>query len=152
MAQKSTQQYLVIKMKKMKNTIKIFAVLLFIINSSCKAQQMVQVPNDVYKLKTNEQQFINKPLKDLLKEIKPEIKLVMGTVDYPSYFSFRFISREELNKKPSGSTIGLYIYVKEPLDWHFDQRPKGKEYQWTKEDVEKYGNLTVIRIKVVGKE
>ena len=137
----------------MKNTIKIIAVILFLINTSCKAQQMVQTPADAYKLKTNEQSFINKPLKDLLKEIKPEIKLVLGTVDYPSYFAFRFISREELNKKPSdGSTIGLYVYVKEPLDWHFDQRPKGSEYQWTKEDVEKYGNLTVIRIKVIGKE
>lgn len=136
----------------MKNTFKIFAFLFLLINSSCNAQQMVQTPTETYKLKTNEQQFINKPLKNLLKEIKPEIKLVLGTVDYPSYFSFRFISREEMNSKPSdGNTVGLYVYVKEPLDWDFDKRPKGKEYQWTKEDVEKYSNLTVIRIKVVGK-
>lgn len=104
----------------MKNTIKIALALLLLINISCKAQQMVLTPLDAYKLKTHEQQFVNKPLKDLLKEIKPEIKLVLGTVDYPSYFVFRFISREELNKKPSGgNTIALYIYVKEPLDWHF---------------------------------
>lgn len=74
----------------MNYTLKIFAILLFIINTSCKAQQMVQTPAETYKLKVNEQQFINKPLKNLLKEIKPEIKLVTGTVDYPSFFFFLF--------------------------------------------------------------
>jgi len=135
----------------MKNTIKLFAILIFITTTSCKAQQMVQVPNDAYKLKTNEQQFINKPLKNLLKEIKPEIKFVLGTVDYPSYFSFRFITREELNRKDGGA-LALYVYVKEPLDWKFDERPKDMAYQWTKDDLEKYGGLTVIRIKVIGKD
>lgn len=137
----------------MKNTIKLLALILFFINSSCQAQQLVQVPNDAYKLKTNEQNFINKPLKDLLKEIKPEIKFVLGTPDSPSYITFRFISREELIKKPSNSgTLGIHVYIKEPLDWNFDKRPKGKEYEWSKEDLEKYGNLTVTRIKVIGKD
>lgn len=136
----------------MNYTLKIFAILLFIINTSCKAQQMVQTPAETYKLKVNEQQFINKPLKNLLKEIKPEIKLVTGTVDYPSFFSFYFISREELTKNPDGSTMRLYVYVKEPLDWNFDKRPKDQSYNWTKEDVEKYGGLTVERIKVSGKK
>ncbi|MFH7015612.1 hypothetical protein [Flavobacterium sp. FlaQc-47] len=136
----------------MKNTIKLLAFLSFII-SSCHAQQLVQVPNDAYKLKANEQNFINKPLKDLMKEIKPEVKFVLGTVDSPSYFTFRFKSREELNKEATNpSAIGLHVYVKEPLNWHFDQRSKGNEYQWTKEDLEKYGNLTIIRIKVTGKD
>jgi hypothetical protein len=119
-------------------------------NYGCKAQQMVQTPNDMYLLKTNEQKFINKPIKDLLKEIKPEIKTVLGTVDNPSYFAFKFISVEELNHKVIGrKLISFYVYVKEPLDWDFNKRTKGKEYLWTKEDLEKYGNLTVIRIKVV---
>lgn len=116
---------------------------------------MVQVPMDAYKLKTNEHQFINKPLKDLLKEIKPEIKFVSVTVDYPPFFSFRFISLEEIMKKSINDNtfgIGLYVYVKEPLDWNFDKRPKDRAYKWTKEDLEKYGNLTVERIKVIGKE
>ncbi|MBS7229397.1 hypothetical protein KHA90_00025 [Flavobacterium psychroterrae] len=135
----------------MKNTIKIFLIV-FLIHTFCKAQQMVQTPIDIYKLKANEQQFLNKPLKDVLKEIKPEIKLVTGTRDYPSYFCFRFISREQLLKTPlDGTTIGLYVYVEGLLDWYFDQRPKDKGYEWTNEDVEKYGNLTVIRIKAFGK-
>lgn len=65
-------------------------------------------------------------IKNLLKEIKPEIKLVMGTVEYPSYFIFRFIPVEEFN---NGTEIGknhisLCVYVKEPLDWNFDKRPE----------------------------
>ncbi|TEB45256.1 hypothetical protein D0809_08815 [Flavobacterium circumlabens] len=138
----------------MESTIKILAIL-FVINSNCKAQQMLQVPMDAYKLKTNEQQFINKPLRNLLKEIKPEIKFVSGTVDYPPFFSFRFISREEIMKKSINDNtfgIGLYVYVKEPLDWDFDKRPKDTASKWTKEDLEKYGNLTLERIKVIGKE
>jgi len=137
----------------MKNILKILAILFLLINYSCKAQQMVQTPNDAHKLKTNEQQFINKPLKDLLKEIKPEIKTAYGTLGDPSYFSFRFIDSEEIKRRPiENNSLGLYIYVKEPIDWDFTKRPTGKEYFWTKEDVEKYGNLTVIRIKVIGKD
>ncbi|MCC4920565.1 hypothetical protein [Flavobacterium chungbukense] len=137
----------------MKNTIRIIALFVLLTSTGCKAQQLVQTPADAHKIKTNEQQFLNKPLKDLLKEIKPEIKLVTGNPEYPSYFSFRFISREELRKKTdSENTLGLFVYVKEPLDWNFDKRPKGKEYEWSKEDLQKYGNLTVTRIKVIGKE
>ncbi|WP_433778335.1 hypothetical protein [Flavobacterium anhuiense] len=137
----------------MKNTVKIIAALALFLSIGCKAQQMVQVPADVSKLKANEQQFINRPLKNLLKEIKPEIKFVLGTVDSPSYFSFRFLSREELsNASVKPAAPWLHVYVKEPLDWSFEKRPKGKEYEWTKEDALKYGSLTVIRIKITGKE
>lgn len=136
----------------MKNIIKSIPVLLLllIVNTSCKAQ-MVQIPADVYKLKENEQQFINKPLKDLLKEIKPEIKLVNAEINQQSYFSFYFISRDELMKKSTETIpLGFYVYIKEPLDWDFDKRPKESQYKWTKEDLEKYGNLTVTRIKIRG--
>ena len=134
----------------MKKIIKTGAILFLLINSSCKAQQMVQTTKDMKLLKVNEQQFLNKPLKKLLKEVKPEIKTAFGTVDTPSYFTFKFFSPQEINTKVIGRKhISFYVYVKEPIDWIFDKRPKGKEYQWTKEDVEKYGNLTVIRIKVI---
>jgi hypothetical protein len=137
----------------MKNIFKTLAVLFLLVHSSCKAQQMVQTPNDAHKLKINEQQFLNKPLKHLLTEIKPEIKTASGTLDFPSYFSFRFIDSEEIKRRPlENNSLGLYVYVKEPIEWDFDKRAKGKEFLWTKEDVEKYGNLTVIRIRVIGKD
>ncbi|RUT69585.1 hypothetical protein D0817_15545 [Flavobacterium cupreum] len=133
----------------MESTIKILAIL-FVINSNCKAQQMIQTHDDIYKLKANEQQFINKPLKNVLKEIKPEIKMAFAIVDYPSFFAFKFFTATEINRRVIGRKHNsIYIYVEEPIDWNFDTRIKGKEYQWTKEDLEKYGNLTITRIKVV---
>ena len=62
----------------MKNTLKIIAILFLLMNYSCKAQQLVQTTKDVYQLKMNNQQFINKPLRELLKEIKPQIKAAWG--------------------------------------------------------------------------
>jgi hypothetical protein len=47
---------------------------------------MVQTTADLYKLKTNEQQFVDKPLKFLLNQIKPEIKTADATRNYPDYF------------------------------------------------------------------
>ena len=138
----------------MKNIIKIIPALLLLLiaNTSCKAQQLVQTPNDVKKLKDNEQKFINKPLKNLLKEIKPEIKLFRAEIDQHSYFSFYFISHTEALKLPMDSiALGFYAYIKEPIEWDFDKRPKETQYVWTKEDLEEYGNLTVTRIKTRGK-
>ncbi|MBE8723369.1 hypothetical protein [Flavobacterium hungaricum] len=132
----------------MKYTFFIFSLILFTIN--CKAQQMVQTPDDAMKLKINEQQFLHKPMDSLLKQIKPELKFVMGTRDYPSYFSFRFITVEELRRSEKGRKIvSLYVYVKELIDWNFEKRPKKQEYVWTKEDAAKYGGLDVIKIKVI---
>ncbi|MDX6190500.1 hypothetical protein SGQ83_14150 [Flavobacterium sp. Fl-318] len=138
----------------MKFTLKIIPILLLFMNVACNAQQIVQLPKDAYKLKTNEQQFLNKPLKNLLKEIKPEIKTAWATLGEQSYFSFYFTDPEAFKNGSiiEKNNIGLFIYVKEPIDWVFEKRSKDKELFWTKEDAEKYGNLTVIRIKVIGKD
>ncbi|MDR7208165.1 hypothetical protein [Flavobacterium piscis] len=135
----------------MKNTLKFFALLFILLNNSCKAQKMVQTTKDAYKLKTNEQQFINKPLNDLLKELKPEIKTGYASNDNPYYFIFRFTTHEQQKKKEGSweDRVSLYVYVKDPIDWQLEKRPNGKEMVWTKEDAEKYGNLIVIRIKVI---
>jgi hypothetical protein len=133
-----------------KNILKTFVTFLFFINSSCQAQQMVQTTKDIYKLKENEQQFINKPLKNLLKEIKPEIKTATGITDNPFFFSFKFRTLEQQNSNMGDydDKVALYVYVKELFDWNYEKRPKGNELKWTKEELEKYGNLTVIKIKV----
>lgn len=135
----------------MKKIFKSFAIILFLIVYGCQAQQMVQTPSDAYKLKQNQQQFINKTLKEVLKEIKPEIRTAFGNNEEGHYFfSFFFLSPEESKHKIVGRKYSnIYVYVKEPIDWNFDKRPKGKEYNWTDEDVEKYGNLIVTRIKVI---
>jgi hypothetical protein len=135
----------------MKNTMKIIAIIFLLINNSCKAQ-MVQTTKDVYLLKTNEQQFINKQLKNILNELKPQIKIAGATNEEGfQYFSFKFRTKEQLNKNEGSyeDRVSLYVYVKEPIDWQYEKRPKGNELLWTKEDATKYGNLTVVRIKVI---
>lgn len=134
----------------MKNSLKLLAILTLWINLSCKGQQMVQTTKDVNKLKINEQQFINKPLKYLLKELKPQIKSANAINDNPYFFNFRFRTPEQQikNEGSQEDRVSLYVYVKEPIDWVWEQRPKGNELIWTKEDAEKYGNLIVVRIKV----
>jgi len=138
----------------MKNTLKIIAILFLLLNFSCKAQQLIQTTKDVHQLKMNNQQFINRPLKELLKELKPQIKAAWGNNEGGNqFFSFKFIDQDEIKRKSiKDNSVGLYVYVKENLDWDFDKRVKGKEYLWTKEDITKYGNLTVIRIKVIGED
>ena len=135
----------------MKNILKFFAFLLILTNSSCKPQ-MVQTTKEAYLLKENEQQLIDKPLNDLLKEVKPEIKTGYATNEEGlQYFSFKFRTPEQW-KKDEGSwddRVSIYVYVKDPIDWQYEKRSIGKETVWTKEDAEKYGNLIVTRIKVI---
>ncbi len=134
----------------MKHTLNTLFILFLFVTYSCKAQQMVQVPEDAMSLKKNEQQFLNKPLKNLLNQIKPEIKTGSLANDFPSYFYFKFTTPVENYKTNIGQrVISLVVYVKEEsIDWDSDKRFKTK-YLWTTEDSEKYGNLTVIRIKVI---
>lgn len=134
-------QYILIKiatnlnLKIMKNTLKIIAIVFLLMNYSCKAQQLVQTTKDVCQLKINNQQFINKPLRELLKEIKPQIKAAWGNNEGGNqFFSFKFIDQDEIKRRSiKDNSVGLYVYVKESLDWDFDKRVRGKEYLWTKE-------------------
>lgn len=133
---------------------KIFAksitIILCLLNTNSFAQQLVQNINDISRLKDNEATFINKPLKDLLKEIKPEIKIAFPSNDPPS-FDFRFLTADQLRKN-EGTTVenvALFVDVKDFVDWNWENRPKGKEPNWTKDDAEKYGNLIIVGIEIV---
>ncbi|MFH7016860.1 hypothetical protein [Flavobacterium sp. FlaQc-47] len=114
------------------------------------SQQLVQNINDIYRLKEYEAIFVNKPLKDLIKEIKPEIKIAFPNNQNPS-FDFRFVTHEQLRKDEGtiAENVSLFVGVNDFIDWNWETRPKGKEPVWTKEDAEKYGNLIVTRINIV---
>jgi hypothetical protein len=137
----------------MKKLLKIVVTLMLMINYSCAAQQLVQTTADVQKLKTNEQQFINKPLKLLLKEIKPEIKTAWVTKEEGySYFSFRFrtISEQDKNIGSRDDKVALYVYVNsQVVDLDFEKRVKKQDNILTKIFIQKYENLIVQRIKVI---
>lgn len=131
----------------MKNISTIFTVLYLLLQNGTHAQQMVQNINDINVLKDNEQQLINQPLKNLLKELKPEIKIAFAYND-PPLFEFRFITSDQRRKK-EGNRLSLFVYVQDVIDWKWEERPKGKETIWAQEDAEKYGDLIVTRIGIV---
>ena len=130
-----------------KEIINVFHIVLLLYCWKVNSQQLVQKIGDVNRLKENEAVFINKPLKDLLKEIKPEIKVAFAYND-PPLFDFRFITSEQRRKK-EGNRVSLFIYVESVIDWRWDQRPIGKETVWSNVDAKKYGNLIVTHISIV---
>lgn len=137
----------------MKNMIKfltLFLIAFFL--SNCKGVPMVQTTKEIKELKINESKFVNKPLKYLLKEIEPEIKTGIGNNEAGHfYFYFKFITldRQLKNQGNYDDNVSLIVYVREQIDWEWEKRPKGKERDWTKEDAKKYGDLIVVRIKVI---
>ncbi|WP_343589349.1 hypothetical protein [Flavobacterium sp.] len=132
----------------MKTIIKLFII--FFVMRIGYSQQLVQNISNIHRLKDNEATFVNKPLKDLLKEIKPEIKIAFPNNENPS-FDFRFLTAEQLRKNEGTvvENVALFVDVKDFIDWNWEQRPKGRETNWTKEDAEKYGNMIVTRISIV---
>ena len=131
-------------------------ILLFLF-LSCHSQKLVKTEKDSYKIKENEKSFIGKPLKDLLKQITPKINMVVaesnnGIHTRGNYFRFNFVDIKQSNtlKINGKQPISIIVYVKEFFDWDFQKRLKGKESIWTKEDEEKYGNLTVTGFRVYG--
>ena len=135
----------------------LISFLILISSSSCFSQHLVKTIDDAQKIKANENQFINKPLKELLKEIKPQIKRVTAT---PSkniqssvgYFIFNFVDSKQKDslRLKSKIPVTLVVYVKENFNWDFHKRSKGKETVWTPEDANKYGNLTMVGFRVYG--
>lgn len=138
----------------MKNIFLISTVIFLLLHNNSHAQQMVQTISDTYRLEVNKDEFINKPLKDLLKEIKPEIKTAhVFNNENSSLLLLRFTTIEQQRKKEGSITdrVSLLIYVKQSILWNWAARPKGKELDWTKDDAYKYGNLIISNIEVVTK-
>jgi hypothetical protein len=76
----------------MKKIIQFLILLLATMLYNCKGLPMVQSTKEMKELKINESKFVDKPLKYLLKEVEPEIKLGVGNnEDGYFFFSFKFI-------------------------------------------------------------
>jgi hypothetical protein len=123
----------------------------------CPAQQMVQLPKDILTVCQKDDQFIGKPLKVLFNEIKPRIILVLfeeGGDERTSHFTFFFTTKEVFNKYRQQNQFPLRITIvfKEPFKWTWEGRNRSKDHylDWTKEDEEKYGHLTITSIWVGG--
>jgi hypothetical protein len=138
--------------------LKIITILILVFSfSGCFSQHLMKTVNDARNIKENQSQFINKPLKDLLKEIKPQIKCVTASPSINiysnvGYFIFNFIDYKQKEKLESHDQIPvtIVVYVKENFDWDFKKRPKGKEMVWTEDDAKKYENLTIVGFRIYG--
>lgn len=132
-----------------------FIVSLFLLcSASCDAQLMHDL-HDIQKIKDNENLFIGKPLKTLLHEIGPRIKMVNALSNrpdgMPSVIFFKFITRNEYIKKTEKKTHATVIaYIKENFDWDKLRNSENKPgYDWTKTDEKIFGNFTVVGIGVL---
>ena len=137
----------------MKPLSKIFTLLFLPGVIFCQAQKMVQKTSDAQNLERNKNQFIGKPLKDLLKEIKPKIETALGspgTNERPGFFNFYFAPKEEYDKYRAQDKFPLTIkvYIKESFEWDRKDKTNDTWLNWTKEDEEKYGDLIIADIKV----
>ena len=142
----------------MKRLINIF-VLTLILTTSCNGQQIMKTlsVNDAKKLKINKERFINKPLKELLLEIHPKIKMVTARSsggEGAGRFSFRFVDLNQDHKigEKGKTSLRITVYIKEAFVWDNKKSLDGKKLGWDKEDEKTYGNLTVIGIDVSGEE
>ena len=119
--------------------------------TSCFSQQLVKKQADARLIIEQKERFINKPLKDLLKEIKPEIKNAFGydAGDHgrPAYFRFKFVTKEQSDslRAKNLSPIVIYVYVKENIDWYGrTKRTKETGQTWTEDDFHNYKDFTEI--------
>jgi hypothetical protein len=133
--------------------------LITIFSFNCYSQQLMKTIDDAYKIKENQEQFINKPLKVLLKEIKPPIKRVTASPsnNFQSsvgYFVFKFVDAKQNDSLRSKNKIPvtIVVYVKEYFDWDYHKRTKNKETVWTSADMRKYENLTIVGFRVYGND
>jgi hypothetical protein len=127
--------------------------------TSGRSQQMVQTPGHLLILCQKDAQFIGRPLKDLFKEIKPPIRLVLaegGWAEVAPRFTFFFTSIQVYKnyRRQDQFPLRLTVYLKDPFKWEWEKRRGFKNQDhyldWMKEDEETYGNLIITAIRVTG--
>jgi hypothetical protein len=134
----------------------VFLFVLFATNRSY-AQKMVQTPRDLFLLCQNDGEFLGKTLKDLLDQIEPAVGMLFaegGWSEVAPMFSFYLMTRQQFDscRKLDNTPLRITIYTKEFFQWEFKSRQREGvlPWEWTKEDAERYGNLTVSFIRVSG--
>ena len=131
-----------------------FFLALFTMTLYSYSQPLIQTPRDAYKLK-NDSSFRGKPLKTLLKEIGPEIKMVfVGNVSWEeglAYLNFYFEDwldkSKERQRCTGGYPLRIRVMIKESFDW---KKPQEDKFKWTQTDAERLANLTIAYIRVSG--
>ena len=104
-----------------------------------------------------EDEFTGKPLKDLFKEIKPSIRLVLpegGGDCRPTFFIFYFTTKQVYDgyRRQGKFPLSLKVYLKGKFEWSYEGRNRTRDHymDWTSADEEKYGNLIIAAIRISG--
>ena len=140
-----------------KTGLALLLLIVLIAAGSCRAPQLMQTEFDGHLLKANESEYVGKPLKTLLKQIKPPIKMVSATGERghgePGYFVFLFhdVEAQAAWRKVDRLSPRLTVFVKESFDWNRDSISIQERMQWTQKDLKKYGNLTIHYFRFSGK-
>ena len=137
----------------------IFFCSFFLAITSCNTQRLVLKVNDTKKLETNKGDFIGKPLKNVLSEIKPKIKFVYGIPENTSaeaiggtYFTFYFVDKEDGKKRINVNDIPTQITIRFKLEKLNNRKPLPKEglTKWTEKETKEYGDMIIQNIYVSG--
>ena len=132
-----------------------FALSLVTIPSCLAQKKVMQTVSDAPKLVEQKSAFLDRPLKDLLKEIEPKIVTVFGEPNggiTGTYLSFYFINRKHYNEMSKRGEEPLAIRVQFYPEKNPKRRPIPKDgiTDWGEDDVQAYGDMKVARIRIVG--
>jgi hypothetical protein len=145
----------------MKQLFNIFLVAFLFAITSCNTQKLVLKVNDAKKLEANKDNFIGKPLKKVLSEIKPKIKYVYGIPENTSaeaiggtYFTFYFVDKEDGKKRINVNDIPTQITIRFKLEKLNTRKPVPKEglTKWTEKETKEYGDMFIQNIDVSGEK
>lgn len=123
---------------------------------TCSAQ-LIQNLSDMPVLEANKASYIDKPLSDLLADIRPEVKLFFtdagidsrgGTISFYFIDYSRFSMQYKNKKKPTRLLVTLEGYIIE----NDLQLPQETRFVWTPEDRLRNLNLIVKGLMVRGGE
>lgn len=143
----------------MKQLFNIFFAVFLLTNTSCNTQKFVTKINDAKKLETNKNNFIGKPLREALSEIKPKIKYIYGNPENRSteaiggtYFTIYFVSKEVGKKRITAKDTPTRITLQFQLERINNRRPLPKDglTKWTKNETKEYGDMIILDIRVSG--
>ncbi len=132
----------------------ILVLLFFVVCLYGHSQPLIQTPRDAYKLKSDSS-FWGKPLKILLKEIGPEIKMVSvrevswleGLAFLIFYFEDWLDKSKERQHCTGGYPLQIRVMIKESFDW---KKLQEEQFQRTQADAERLANLTIAYTRVSG--
>ena len=143
----------------MRFPLRIILQIILISIASCQAPKLVGNIQEAKKLEVNKEKFIGRPLKELLSEIEPKIKLVFGNpenktghVSGGTSMSFYFVEKTEAKKIDGSGGTPIHITIQFELEPSNKRRPfpEGGLNKWTKKETMEYGSMIIRKFRVYG--